>query len=107
MMISLKKNKSFVVIFIIVFMLSWILGVLRFHYQWAYIPAGVLLFPFGILDITLDDYIWTHIRHPILSDEFFALFLFLLAVTGQTFIYYWIYKAVMKKRKRKKENFGK
>jgi predicted membrane protein len=107
-MISLKKHKSFVIIFIIVFFVSWALGVLRFHYQWAHILNSILLFPCGFLHITLDNYIWLHIRYPIrypiLRDDFFGLFTFLLSIIGQTFIYYWIYKKIMNRRKNKKES---
>jgi predicted membrane protein len=100
-MISLK-NKRFVIIFIVIFFVSWILGVFRFHYQWAYILNSVLLFPCGFLDITLDDYAWHHITgRSIFKDEIFEIFAFLLSVLGQTFIYHWIYKKVLNWRKNK------
>jgi predicted membrane protein len=105
-MISLKKHKSFVIIFIIVFFVSWILGVLRFDYQWVHILSYVLLFPCGFLDITFDNYTWHHITgHSFFEDEFFWFFAFLLSVFGQTFIYYWIYKMFMNRRKNKKESY--
>jgi predicted membrane protein len=103
-MISIKKHKSFVIIFIIVLFVSWILGVLRFDYQWAHILNSVLLFPFGFLHITLDNYIWSHIAgHPILKDDFLGAFTFLLSAIGQTFIYHWIYKKIVNRRKNKRK----
>jgi predicted membrane protein len=93
-----------VIIFIIIFFVSWILGVLRFNYQWAHILDSALLFPCGFLNITLSDYSWHHITGPsIFKDEIFEIFAFLLSVLGQTFIYHWIYKMVLKRRKNKKE----
>jgi hypothetical protein len=91
-----KKNRSLVIIFILVFFVSWILGVLRFDYVQALYTANFLLFPFGYLFIIFDTYFWEHVsRSCILNNEFFSLFMFFLSVIGQTLIYYCIYKFIL------------
>jgi hypothetical protein len=97
---TLKRCKSLVIIFIIVLFVSWILAVLRFHYDWAYFIARILLFPFGISNFYLDDYLWLHFGPThFLNNEFVSLFIFCTAIVGQVFFYYWIYKTILKKGK--------
>jgi hypothetical protein len=95
------KHKVFFIILAAVFFISWASGIARFDYAWAEVLGSILLFPFGFLQFMLDTYLWNNYdtAHWI-NDEFTGLFLFLLAVIGQTFVYYFVYKLIVKNKKK-------
>ena len=99
------KHKSFFIIFAVVFVLFWVLAILLTNYAWGVVLYCILLFPFGFLQIILGEYFvnryyamdhWIH-------NEFVGLFFILLIIIGQTFVYYYIYKFVKARKKRKLE----
>jgi predicted membrane protein len=94
----LKRHKSLTITFAIVFLVSWVLGVLRFDYDWALLLNNILLFPFGFLFVMNDGYWWSHFGSShLMNDEFVGLFSFLFSVTAQTFVYFGIYKMIAKR----------
>ena len=97
------KHKSFFVIFAVVFVLYWVLAILA-NYAWGEFLFCTLLFPFGFLQFILGNYLWNH-YDPMhwVNDEFLVLFFILLVIIGQTFVYYYIYKFVKARKKRKME----
>ena len=100
------KLKSFFIIFAIAFVLFWVLVFLA-NYAWGVILYCVLLFPFGFLHFKLGNYLlrdyslthWIDIQYV----EYVELFLAFLVIIGQTFVYYYIYKFIKARKKRKME----
>ena len=100
---SLTKHKSFFLIFAVVFALYWVLAILA-NYGWGEVLFCTLLFPFGFFQFILGNYLVNHyaMDHWI-HDEFLELFFISLIIIGQTFVYYYIYKFVKARKKRKTE----
>ena len=101
-----KKLKSFFITLFIVFVLYIALFILSIC---GYICLGqvlnyILFFPIGPTHSILSDYLWNYYgpSHWI-NDEFTQLFVFLLFVIAQTFVYYYIYKFFKARKKRKME----
>ncbi|HOF90238.1 MAG TPA: hypothetical protein PK287_00160 [Tenuifilaceae bacterium] len=93
----MRIKKQFWIILAIVFIVFWILGVLRFDYGIAAILFKVLLFPFGFLLAIIENYCVSHYSMShFLNDEFFGMFMFGIAVLCQAilinFIVNWIRK---------------
>ena len=97
------KLKSFFITFAIVFVLYWGLAISA-NYVWGVVLFCTLLFPFGFLQFILGNYLVNHyaMDHWI-HDEFLELFFILLIIIAQTFVYYYIYKFVKARKKRKME----
>ena len=97
------KLKIFFIIFAIVFVLFYALYLLG-HYIGTQVFFNTLLFPFGFLcDIIKMDLWNTYGPAHWINDEVTELFMFPLFVIGQTFVYYYIYKFIKVRKKRKME----
>ena len=100
------KLKSFFIILAIVFVLSFALIILGGYASTRLVSVlyGVLLFPFGCLSLILNSYLWDYYgRMHWINHEYMELTFFFVALIGQTFVYYYIYKFVKARKKRKME----
>jgi hypothetical protein len=92
--IKMKKKLKLLTVFFVTLTLFWGLILLSRHYDWAVPIFAIILFPFAILQMTFEHYCLSlndpHFSLPI-NDEITSGLLFLLFVTGQTLIYYWLY----------------
>ena len=97
------KLKSFFIIFAIVFVLFWGLAIFA-NYALVETLYYILFFPVGTLLFMLGNYFSSHyaMDHWI-HDEYLGLFLILVTIIAQTFVYYYIYKFVKARKKRKTE----
>ena len=97
------KLKTFFIIFFIVSVLYFALGVLS-EYTGTQVLCSALLFPFGFLYVIIGKYLWNYYgpAHWI-NDEILGLFVLFVVIIAQTFVYYYIYKFVKARKKRKME----
>ncbi len=85
----MKFDKVKLLVFGSVFLLSWILGVLRFDYQWALGMYKVILFPFGLLYILYESYCTeTFSSSHFWNNEFVQLSIWVISVFMQYIVYY-------------------
>ena len=98
------KFKSFFIVFAIVFVLFFALAVLSNYCSLGEVLYCTLLFPFGFLHFILGNYLVNHytMAHWV-NNDLISLSLVLLAIIGQTFVYYYIYKFIKARKKRKME----
>ncbi|MDP2721344.1 MAG: hypothetical protein Q8O72_01190 [Bacteroidales bacterium] len=88
----MKKNiKLFLIIFVIVFLYSWLFGVLRFNWVPAYYFYIILNFPFGFIHISIENYYWSnfeqsHFMNLEINQTIFWIFSILLQAIFDTFI---------------------
>ena len=95
------KHKSFFIIFAIVFVLFWALSLKCIGTQ---IFFKVLMFPFGFLYAVVSSYWWnTYGPAHCLNNEILGFSLIFLVIIAQTFVYYYIYKFIKARKKRKME----
>jgi hypothetical protein len=86
---------AYLPVFFVTLLLFWIGGVLRFDYSWAEILFKTLFFPFGYLYLIYESHALSSldVTH-IFNDEIFQGMVFLIAVIGQSLIYYLVYSIV-------------
>ena len=95
----IKKNKKFIIIFVITCVLFWGLLILIDYSELARAASAIILFPFAPLWMTFNLYCKS-LNDPRCSlpinDEITEALLFLLFCIGQALVYYWLYnKCVM------------
>lgn len=71
-----------------VFMVCWILGALRFQWDFISIIYGILNFPFGVLFLYLDNYS----SSSLMNNEFVSVLIWGITVLCQGGIYYSLFK---------------
>lgn len=82
-------------ILFIVFLESWLLGALRFDWNFASFLYGVLNIPFGTIFLYADHWLWFNYEHSHwLNDELFSLLTFGGSVICQAVLYYYLFKAI-------------
>ena len=87
-----------VYVFGFVFIISWILGALRFQWDFISIIYGILNFPFGVLFLYLDNYLWTNYpSSSLLNNEFVGVLIGGITVLLQSVIYYSLFKKIKTK----------
>ena len=97
----LTKHKSFFVIFAVVFVLFWVLS-LKFIGTQVFFK--VLMFPFGFLYAIISTYWWNNYGPAHwLNDEILGFLLIFLVIIAQTFVYYYIYRFIKARKKRRAE----
>ena len=95
------KLKTFFIIFAIVFVLFWVLSLKCIGTQ---VFFKVLMFPFGFLYAVVSSYWWnTYGPAHWINDEILGFLLIFLVIIAQTFVYYYIYKFIKARKKRKTE----
>ena len=97
------KHKSFFVIFAVVFVLFWVSAIFS-NYVWGVVLHCVLFFPFGFLTFIIGVYLRDYYGSTYwIDNENLASLVNFLVIIGQTFVYYYIYKFVKARKKRKME----
>lgn len=82
-----------------VFITSWVLGALRFQWDFISVIYGILNFPFGVLFLHLDNYLWTNYPSSSwLNNEFVSILIWGITVLCQGGIYYSLFKNIIVKR---------
>lgn len=88
-----------ILIFSSVFIISWVLGALRFQWDFISILYGIINIPFGALFLYLDNYLWTNFPSSSwLNNEFVGVLIWGLTVAGQGGIYYSLFKMIRNRR---------
>lgn len=104
----LFRGLSFkVLVFVSVFTICWILGALRFQWNFATLIYGVLNIPFGVLFLYLDNYLW--INYPSsswLNNEFVSGLIWCITVFCQGEMYYLLIKFLKRNRYEKSRKIG-
>ncbi|MEG0517970.1 MAG: hypothetical protein RR555_03745 [Bacteroidales bacterium] len=87
------------IIFMSFLLLFWVLGVLRFQYEWANWLFSILLFPFGFIYWGYESYCISNLAPSnIWNNEFMQSIIFIAAIAGQTALYYAGYIWYQKRR---------
>lgn len=94
--------KLFTTVFIATFMMSYLLGVLRWQWESASIIYGVLNFPFGLLFILAEKYLWTGLgpSHWI-NDEMISTLIWGVSILLQSTVYYYVIIKIKQYKERK------
>lgn len=83
--------KLFCSVFIATFMMSYVLGVLRWQWESASIIYGVLNLPFGMLFILAEKYLWTGLGPShLINDEIISTLIWGASILLQSAVYYYV-----------------
>lgn len=98
----MRNLKTAGIIFMLSLSLFWILGVLRFQFEWADVLFSIFLFPFGFLYWGYESYCIANLAPSgMWNNEFIQLGLFMIATAGQAAVFYTGYTWCQRKRSRK------
>ncbi|MDR2119079.1 MAG: hypothetical protein LBP25_06060 [Tannerellaceae bacterium] len=83
------KWKLFFTVFAVVLAVSYLLGVLRWQWEFASVLYGILNIPFGVSFLFFDRYFWTELgpSHWV-NDEIVSSLYWLASVLLQAILYY-------------------
>lgn len=85
-------------------MLSWFLGVLRFHVPAIQTLFNVVFFPFGFFNLLIEQSAISDGVSTLLDDEIIQGVLWLIFVTLQSLFYYFLYRFLGAMRQRRLTN---
>ncbi|MDY0282086.1 MAG: hypothetical protein RBR35_16160 [Salinivirgaceae bacterium] len=100
----MKTKKLFLWTFAVVFPTAWLLSVLRFDSQTFKVLFKILFFPFGYIYLLIEDYYVRNGNHAIMNNEILEFSLWVIFISLQVFLYYYIFRIVSNKLKRNPES---
>lgn len=92
--------RLFLLVTVIVFIISWVLGVLRFEWEPAHDLYAALNFPFGFAYLFAEKYFRTRFSSSFfMNDEIIQIIFWLVSVLFQALFYTWMIHKIYWKRK--------